>query len=108
MAVKVVSLNMNGFGNANLHARDHKWTSICDLITLSHIGILLLQETHLTEERHDKLNRMYGHKLYIQSSADPENPTGRGGVAVVYNRKFVHADNILPAVEVVLGRAILV
>ncbi|KAJ3978489.1 Endonuclease/exonuclease/phosphatase, partial [Lentinula detonsa] len=49
------------------------------------IGILALQETHLTDERVQEINEYYNKKLHVFASHNPDNPTGKGGVAIVIN-----------------------
>ncbi|KAE9385264.1 hypothetical protein BT96DRAFT_960771 [Gymnopus androsaceus JB14] len=65
-----------------------------------------LQETHLTEDRVDLINRHYGHKIHVFGTHDPTNPTGRGGVAIVLNKELV-APERTTVYEIVPGRAIM-
>ncbi|TEB24503.1 DNase I-like protein, partial [Coprinellus micaceus] len=69
------------------------------------INILALQETHLMEEKVAQLGQ-FQKRLRILCSPDPQNPSGKGGVALVINKhntnwKEVEEDEIYP------GRAIL-
>ncbi|KAL1657548.1 Endonuclease/exonuclease/phosphatase [Schizophyllum commune] len=55
------------------------------------IAVLLLQETHLTESRKQDVERMFGGKLKIFHSPDPDEPTQRNGVAIVVNTRLAEA-----------------
>ena len=70
------------------------------------IGIFALQETHLTEDCVDLINRHYGHKIHVFGTHDPTNPTGRGGIAIVLNKELV-APERTTVYEIVPGRAIM-
>ncbi|KAL1744252.1 Endonuclease/exonuclease/phosphatase [Schizophyllum fasciatum] len=92
MSKKVASLNINGFGSL---ARDHplnKWGMIHRLMTDKKIAVMLLQETHLTEERKNTIERMFGKRLKIFHSPDPTNPTQRTGVAIVVNKRLASVE----------------
>ncbi|KAI0324832.1 DNase I-like protein [Cubamyces sp. BRFM 1775] len=69
------------------------------------IGILLLQETHLTERRVADIHRMYAGNIKIFHSAHPLTPTQKEGVAIVLNKKLVSDVNAKMAV-MIPGRAI--
>ncbi len=106
-AIQLASLNMNGFGNL---IRDHpgnKWGRIYRVMSEHRIGILLLQETHLTAERTAAIHKMFAKKIRIFSSEHPEAPTQRDGVAVVLNSRYISTSDAT-AIEVVPGKAIQV
>ncbi|KAJ3966449.1 Endonuclease/exonuclease/phosphatase [Lentinula raphanica] len=106
-AVQVGSLNMRGYGNHRLAHPDNKWKSIWFLMKTRKLGVLALQETHLTDERVQEINEHYNKKLHVFASHNPDNPTGKGGVAIVINRRQIalEAPKIHPIVP---GRAMLV
>ncbi len=106
-SLHVASLNMNGYGNLVRDHPDNKWGKVYRMMTEHRIGVLLLQETHLTEERKASLHKMFARKLKIFYSANPNAPTQREGVAIVLNSRHV---NTMGATETVLipGRAIQV
>ncbi|KAH7879124.1 uncharacterized protein C8R40DRAFT_990061, partial [Lentinula edodes] len=56
------------------------------------LGILALQETHLTDEQVDEITQHYDKKIQIFAFHDPINPTCRGGVAIVLNQRLLLAD----------------
>ncbi|KAJ7273886.1 hypothetical protein C8J57DRAFT_1224796 [Mycena rebaudengoi] len=69
------------------------------------IGILLVQEAHLNEEREDSIKTLFRKRLKVFRSEDPENPTGKGGVAVVLNRQLTNVSGVT-ITEIIPGRAI--
>lgn len=105
--IRVGTLNMRGFGNPSVYHRDNKWKYINNLVKKKRIGIIALQETHLTDERREQIEQRYTRRLKIFISADPENPTGKGGVAIVLNKELARTDNTR-STEIVPGRALLV
>ncbi|KAJ3991447.1 Endonuclease/exonuclease/phosphatase [Lentinula boryana] len=98
---------MRGYGNPRLTHPDNKWKSIWSLLKTKKLGILALQETHLTDERVQEINEHYSKKLHVFASYDPINPTGKGGVAIVLNRDQIALEN--PEVyPIVPGRALMI
>lgn len=85
----------------------NKWNRINQLMRDKKIAVLAVQETHMDDDRRQAVEQVAGRRLKIVSSADPTNPSGRGGVAVVLNQQLVHSDE-LQSIEIVPGRAILV
>ncbi|OJT14554.1 Transposon TX1 uncharacterized 149 kDa protein [Trametes pubescens] len=104
-AVRVATLNMNGFGNLIRDHPDNKWGRIYRMMSEQRIGILMLQETHLTEERREQIQRMFAGRVKIFASPHPDSPTQKEGVAVVINKKIVSAKGAKCEV-IVPGRAI--
>ncbi|EIN04891.1 hypothetical protein PUNSTDRAFT_138089 [Punctularia strigosozonata HHB-11173 SS5] len=77
--LKVATLNMNGHtvqGGTPLN----KWNDIHAMMRDNKIAIIALQETHLTEQNLEAITRMYGKRLWIYNSADPEQPSNSAGV----------------------------
>ncbi|KAM5543384.1 hypothetical protein V8D89_002969, partial [Ganoderma adspersum] len=105
--IRIASLNINGFGNLIRDDPDNKWGKVYSMMAEDHIGILLVQEAHLTEDRVEALHNMYARKLKIFHSSHPEQPTQKGGVAVVLNTRFVTPVGA-EAKVVVEGRALQV
>ncbi|KAI0714819.1 Endonuclease/exonuclease/phosphatase [Earliella scabrosa] len=96
---------MNGYGNLVPDHQDNKWSKVYRMMMAERIGVLLLQETHLTEARRRDLHDMFPKKIKIFSSAHPTSPTQREGVAVVLNAKYLKVADA-EATEVIPGRAI--
>ena len=107
-AIRIGSLNMNGFESITESGqREIKWGQIQRTMRAQNISILLLQETHLDEARLLHIEKFTASKLKILSSAHPERPTQRGGVAVVLNKSLLHTAGA-QATTIVPGRAIQV
>ncbi len=85
--------------------QSNKWGKMYRLLTTSRIGVLLMQETHLTNERVADLHRMFANRIKILHSAHPMAPTQKEGVAVVLNKKIVNTDGAKMPV-IVPGRVI--
>ncbi|KAI1791993.1 Endonuclease/exonuclease/phosphatase, partial [Ganoderma leucocontextum] len=103
-SVRIASLNMNGFGSLARGNVNNKWNQVYRTITQRRIGILLIQEAHLTEERVKALHKMYGRKIKIDFSSHPDQPTQKEGVAIVINPRLVNIKDVTTDV-VVPGRA---
>ncbi|KAI0677139.1 Endonuclease/exonuclease/phosphatase [Trametes maxima] len=106
-AIRVASLNMNGFGSLVKDHENNKWGKIYRLMSEMRIGVLMLQETHLTPQRVADIHRMFAGRIKILFSAHPEAPTQKEGVAIVINRKILSSENV-KMVEISPGRAIQV
>ncbi|OJT01797.1 Transposon TX1 uncharacterized 149 kDa protein [Trametes pubescens] len=104
-SIRVATLNVNGFGTLVRDHPDNKWGKMYRMMSESRIGILLLQESHLTEERVANLHKMFAGRIRIYASEHPTAPTQREGVAVVLNKKLISAKNACSR-EIVKGRAI--
>ncbi|KAK0184580.1 hypothetical protein F5146DRAFT_938418, partial [Armillaria mellea] len=84
-----------------------KWSHINQLLRTSKTGILVVSEAHLTERRRDEIENLFARRMKICFTADPENPTSKGGVAVVINKQLTLWHNIETKV-IVPGCAMLV
>ncbi|TBU42486.1 Endonuclease/exonuclease/phosphatase [Dichomitus squalens] len=104
-AIRIASLNMDGFGSLTPDALDNKWGKIYSLMKLNRIGVLLLQETHLTTDRVNSLHKRFSSRIRIYFSSHPDSPTRKDGVAIVVNRSLVSTADA-DAVEIHPGRAI--
>ncbi|KAJ7891627.1 hypothetical protein B0H14DRAFT_2560684 [Mycena olivaceomarginata] len=72
-------------GNQKTHRP--KWYEINQMMMREkQIGILLVQEAHMNEERRERVEGLFKKNLKIYHSEDPENPTRKGGVVIVLNR----------------------
>ncbi|KAI9060722.1 DNase I-like protein, partial [Trametes sanguinea] len=70
------------------------------------LDILALQEAHLSDDRLNTLNTLFGTSLLILSSQDPDNDRGARGVAFVISKARL-AERLCSTIEVVPGRALL-
>ncbi|OSC98480.1 DNase I-like protein [Trametes coccinea BRFM310] len=57
------------------------------------IAVLAIQETHLSSQRLDEVERLFGGSVTICSSPDPENDGGARGVAIVLNKRLTKEMN---------------
>ncbi|KAH9858141.1 Endonuclease/exonuclease/phosphatase [Lenzites betulinus] len=106
-SLKIASLNINGFGALRPESSDNKWGTMYRTIKQNSIGVLLLQETHLTAERCADIKRMFKGRLKVLFSPHPDAPTRKEGVAVVLNKAQVNAEGAEVRV-IVPGRALQV
>lgn len=106
-AVRIASLNMNGFGRLQAGHPENKWGNIYRVMKEQCIAVLLLQETHMTAERMITVERMTAHNLKVFYSPHPVYPTAREGVAVVLNKKLLSIRGT-KARTIVPGRALQV
>ncbi|EJD40380.1 hypothetical protein AURDEDRAFT_127705 [Auricularia subglabra TFB-10046 SS5] len=102
--LKLVSENIRGRSSARI-AGNFKWKSIAEDMRANKIGVMALQETHLTEEHVDDLNRFHSH-IKVWNTAMEDNPSGSGGVSLVFNKLLTNV-NTVEVHEIVPGRAIL-
>ncbi len=105
--LQLASLNINGYGNLLRDHPDNKWGKIYRMMTEHRIGVLLLQETHLTRERVAAIHQMFAKKIKVFFSECPDAPTQREGVAVVLNARYVDTAKARATV-LVPGRALQV
>ena len=70
------------------------------------IGILAVQETHLTDELAEQFSNLFGNTLTLLHSPDPHTRNARG-IALILNRKFINPDDTHMTV-IVPGRMISV
>ena len=69
------------------------------------IAILAVQETHLDESRVNNILSLFGHKITIIVSHDPDMPRATAGVAFIINKKFITPREIT-SLELHKGRAL--
>ncbi|KAH9849690.1 Endonuclease/exonuclease/phosphatase, partial [Lenzites betulinus] len=103
--VKIGSLNMNGFGVLTADYLNNKWGKVYRVMMETRTTILLMQETHLTLQRVNKIHEMYSDRLKIFYSKHESAPTQKEGVAVVINKKLMAMQGAT-ARTIVAGRAI--
>ncbi|KZV66448.1 DNase I-like protein, partial [Peniophora sp. CONT] len=99
--IKIASQNMRGKGKGGITGE--KWQDIHLRIKEDKIGILLLQEAHLTEEEAAQIEGNY-RRLRILTSPTPGKETSAGGVACVVNTELIAVADMEHRV-IVPGRA---
>ncbi|TFK58357.1 DNase I-like protein [Pluteus cervinus] len=75
------------------------------MMRTNNIGILAIQETHLTQELVDTLHETFQKSLVIKWSSDPNN-TNSKGVAIILNKGLTRW-NETEEIELVKGRAMM-
>ncbi|GJE94639.1 transposon TX1 uncharacterized protein [Phanerochaete sordida] len=83
-----------------------KWSHVNQLVRDKKIGILALQETHLTAAMAASIQEVFGRRLEVFYSSNPDRPNAQG-VAIVLNKELVHTTNARSS-ELIPGRALLV
>jgi len=108
-AIKIASLNMRGNGSSNPNHPNYKWNHVNQIMRDEEVGIMILQETHMNDYRHNEVQKLFSKKIKIFFSANPINPTRRGGVAIVLNRRYVPTEGAgtVRTTEIAPGRALL-
>ncbi|EJD46551.1 hypothetical protein AURDEDRAFT_123988 [Auricularia subglabra TFB-10046 SS5] len=101
----IASENMRGKGSRRI-AGNPKWQKIVASMRRDKIGVMALQETHLTDAQVIELNSTYKN-IQVFNTAVPGSETKAGGVALVFNRFLTNALDAECHV-VVPGRAIIV
>lgn len=103
-AIKIASLNMRGRGLPKNSSPDSKWNHINQLVKEKRIGVLAIQEAHLTPEYVEDLHRLFGKRLQIHYSQGSN--TNAQGVAIVLNREMTNIHDVQQQ-DVIPGRAML-
>ncbi|KAH9890117.1 Endonuclease/exonuclease/phosphatase, partial [Cubamyces lactineus] len=106
-SVRLGTINMNGFGVLRADGPENKWRTMYRMIKSNSIGILLVQETHLTPERRESISKMFKGRIKILYSAHPSAPTRKEGVAVILNKSQINTSDV-SMTEIVPGRAMQV
>ncbi|KAF6762490.1 Endonuclease/exonuclease/phosphatase, partial [Ephemerocybe angulata] len=99
------SVNINGAGSEETH---HKWSDLISTMRTNRIGIMVVQETHLTHARTSRLRTTYNKNVILHNSSEIFNENSKG-VAVLINRLEVKCTkDDIDTYEIVAGRAIMV
>lgn len=103
----VGTLNMRGTGSDRASGAPDKWLCINQVMRDNRVAVLALQETHITQERADRLNQLFASNIMIMVSPDQVSPNAAKGVAIVVNKKIVDVAEV-SCKEIVPGRAMTV
>jgi exonuclease III len=107
-SIIVASCNMKGRGeldHMNRPSANNKWLHINQVLREKKIGILALQETHMTVELEGKISSLFGKRIAAFHSKDEEAPNSKG-VSIVVNKELLDTDGI-ESKELIAGRALL-
>ena len=98
----IASLNIKGRRSGKID----KWMNVPQMMRERNIGILAVQETHLTDELADQFETLFGNWLSLIFSPDPNTRNVRG-IAIILNKKAVRTEDSKTTV-IIPGRAISV
>ena len=84
-----------------------KWAAVSKSVREKKIGLLALQETHLSDELADDVSTLYQRRMTIMNSPCENNPTNSAGVAFVINKEVLNAENVKTH-TLIPGRAIYI
>ncbi|KAH9851089.1 Endonuclease/exonuclease/phosphatase, partial [Lenzites betulinus] len=99
---------MRGAGHTQNGGPGDKWMRVNQLMKAQHIGILAIQEAHLTEDGAMALNNLFHDSLKIYLSPDPTAPTAARGVAFVINKRIFDVEEGTHHTQIIPGRAALI
>ena len=104
--ITIGTLNLNGYSapSSAMNGID-KWSSIIRHMNKFKIAILAVQETHLDDSRVNDILSLFGHKITLVTSQDPNAPRATAGVAFILNRKFIRPQSTV-VYELHPGRAL--
>jgi exonuclease III len=108
--IKIATLNMKGrksTRNASTlgSSRTNKWSAIAKVMKTRRIGILALQETHLSEKDYEEVTKNHEKWALVFNSADADRAGSSAGVAFVINKNIVPISDV-KFTELIPGRAI--
>ncbi|KAJ7763069.1 Endonuclease/exonuclease/phosphatase [Mycena metata] len=86
------------------HQGQDKWLYINQIMRSRRIGVLGLQETHLSPGEVDDIHKIFGKRLQVYASIDPASPQSKG-VAFVVNKEISNIEGI-ETEELIPGRAL--
>ncbi|KAG1837268.1 Endonuclease/exonuclease/phosphatase [Suillus subalutaceus] len=85
---------MKGRTSTNLtQSPTSKWTTINQTMRDQKIGILCVQETHLTNEHEKQIDSLFSRRLRVLNTSDPQRPGSSAGIAFVLNKELTNASS---------------
>jgi len=84
---------------------DNKWNHINQIMREQRLGVLAVQEAHLTQEHVDSLHTLFGKRLQVKFSQGPN--ANAQGVAIVLNKELTNIKGIEQQ-DIIPGRAMLI
>lgn len=104
--ITIASLNTRGRSQNGCLSEVSKWMQIHQLIRDNGVGILAVQESHLSQAHVDDIHRLFGRRLRVLTSSDPTDPTRARGIAFVLNKDRTNINEVSMQ-ELIPGRAAL-
>lgn len=106
--ILIATLNMKGRASPDLgNSAISKWSSVQHVMRAKKIGILCIQESHLTNEHEAQIEALYSRRIKVINSKDPFRPGNSAGVAFVLNKELLDTTNI-ETTEIIPGRALTI
>lgn len=105
--LRIGSMNIRGFTNVDHKELGTKWSAAGAYMRERKISILALQETHLSEDRRKRVEKLLDRRFKIASSPLPAASASRAGIAFLISKKEIITDNI-KTWQIVPGRAIMI
>ncbi|KZP29142.1 DNase I-like protein [Athelia psychrophila] len=104
-SIKIATLNLNGKGTLIGDTEDNKWLHVNQLMREQKIGVLAIQEAHLTTEFVEQISDLFQRRLHIiWSQGENKNAAG---VAFVVNKELANIEKI-KLIEIIPGRAAMI
>lgn len=85
--MKIASLNIKGRRSGEIE----KWLHVPQIMRENNIGILAVQETHLTDELAEQFTNLFSNTYVLLHSPDPHSRNARG-IAIVINKRFINPE----------------
>ena len=82
--INLASLNIKGRRSGEIE----KWLHVPQIMREGRIGLLAVQETHLTDDLVNQFDTLFGNKFMLVHSPDPATRNAKG-VAIVINRRLM-------------------
>ncbi|KAF9030588.1 DNase I-like protein, partial [Hymenopellis radicata] len=100
---------MNGGAVVDGDGAANKWMHVNQMMRDDKIGVLVVGEAHLNDERKDKLDTLFDRRLDIHFSENVgnDNAVNSKGVAIVLNKNYVKTDNV-KSWNIIPGQALLI
>ena len=104
--INVATLNINGSSApTNGMSLLEKWSMINQTLNEHKIAIMALQETHLDQDKVDRIRQSFGKKMQIEFSMDENAPRAHAGVAFIINKSLISPRDVQTC-EIIPGRAL--
>jgi len=106
--IRIATLNMRGRSSPLTGPGPiSKWMAVTKALRSRQIGILALQETHLSTDLATQVEQLFSRRLALFNSPALENPSGSAGVTFVINKEKLDPDNVTTT-TLIPGRAIFI
>ncbi|KAJ7104119.1 Endonuclease/exonuclease/phosphatase, partial [Mycena belliarum] len=104
-AVRIAALNIRGQGNTDVNHTDNKWYELWQLMREQKVGVMIVGEAHLDDERKAAIDQLFGRVLRTDFTKHPMTANAKG-VAIVLNKNMVMTGTVTTK-EIIPGRALL-